>query len=83
MMTIEVDEQTAQALRELELQAIDREVALDVYLRELAIQAGRMPKRRISLEELESVLQHFSAGEKAPGMLPPDFNREDIYYDHD
>jgi hypothetical protein len=83
MTTIAIDEQTAAALRELEDQARCRHISLGVHLGELARWSQRASNRRLSMEEFRAVLKHLGEGATAPGMLPPDFNRQDIYYDHD
>jgi len=82
MTTIEVDEQTADIIHELQERARVRQLAFDVYLRTLV--PIERPARMPNLERFKQLLSELAEQTETPAMiLPPDFSREDIYNDHD
>ena len=76
--TIEVDEKVADAFR---AQAEALHLPLAEFLKELAFTWNpSLEAKPLSGEELESILD--AASGEYP-VLPEDFSREDIYFDHD
>lgn len=75
MVTIQIDEQTAEGLA---LQARNAGLSVGDYLRTL-VPAGQRARRQ-TWDELESEILALST----PGpSLPADFSRADIYVEHD
>ena len=85
-MTIEVDEQTADIIHELQERARVRRLAFDVYLRTLVPvePLAKIPGDERIPERFKQLLSQLAEQTETPAMiLPPDFSREDIYNDHD
>ena len=88
-MNIEVDDRVAAALQKLHRQADDIAMPLHEYLDLLAelatIEPAAVDPERpdISLEEFDALLAEIDKLPPAPGSLPDDFSRADIYIDHD
>jgi hypothetical protein len=78
MTSIELEDQTAQALRD---QAHARNLPLDSYLRQLAYAATPLnAETEAPAEDFDRLVD--SIADNLP-LLPASFNREDIYHDHD
>jgi hypothetical protein len=79
--TIEIEQQTAELLRE---KAEASGLSLDAYLRLLA-ECGTLScqSAEMTTAEIDLVLDEISRGGEGKQSLPADFSREDIYLDHD
>lgn len=76
--TIELDDKVAAALR---AEADLRGVSLSDFLRDVAISGTAVNRpAELSEEEFERTIDEISDNS---GVLPKDFDREDIYFDHD
>jgi hypothetical protein len=73
MVSIQIDEQTAQAL---EMQAQKAGVSLTDYLRSLVSPAKKVP-------DWDEIAPEIDALSFDGPTLPPDFSRADMYDDHD
>jgi len=78
-MRIELDDQTGERLR---IQAEQRGISVEAYVRQLAEAAALPPAERLTSEEFERLLDEVSEGLNLQS-LPADFSRADIYLDHD
>ncbi len=74
----EISEETAEALL---AQAKARGLSVDDYLKSLLGVAGQRSVTQPTVEEFEADMK--ALAEKNLPPLPPDFLREDIYFDHD
>ena len=77
--SIEVDAATAEALV---ARAAALGMPLEAYLRQLVAQPAPADTEIVDAEAIDAWLDELSSGE-APGSLPADFSRSDIYSDHD
>lgn len=74
----EISEETAEALL---AQAKARGLSVDDYLKSLLGVFGQESMTQSTFEEFEADMKAMAEKNLAP--LPPDFSREDIYFDHD
>jgi hypothetical protein len=77
----EVEPETAELLA---TQAQTQGLSVDAYLKMLL----GMPEQRNALaelsdEELDTLMEEFASGTEGLPPLPPDFSRQDMYFDHD
>jgi hypothetical protein len=83
-VAIEIDDRVALSLQKLQRQADDLAMPLHEYLDLLAEIASLEPNMPgMSEEEFDAVLAEIDQLPPAPGSLPDDFSRADIYIDHD
>ena len=75
---------TAETIR---AEARARGLSVDEYLKSLLPQAngddGSVDESKMSLREIDQLLEELAEGSENLAPLPPDFSREDIYSDHD
>jgi len=84
MITIEVDQNTAQLLQALKEKAAAQGVTLEALLRPLVENGNVQPGlARMNLTEIDQILDELAAGGENLPPLPANFSREDIYFDHD
>lgn len=74
----EISEETAETLL---AQAKARGLSVDDYLKSLLGVIEQGSAAQSTFEEFEADMK--AMAEKNPAPLPPDFSREDIYFDHD
>jgi len=81
MATIQIEQSLADLIGD-EAQA--RGLSIETYLRSLVTNGdSRNYEDRISLAEIDRVLDELSEGTDDIIPLPANFSREDIYFDHD
>ena len=80
--TLTIDDETLGVLSE---QAFRRGVAIPDLIRQLAIARDPRiaPPPKASKEEFARVLRELAVDAADLPVLPDDFSREDIYFDHD
>jgi hypothetical protein len=78
---LEVTHETAQLIRD-SAEAVG--MTIDAYLRAIVeIGPNVESKAKMSLAEVESVLDELASGGENVSPLPENFSREDVYFDHD
>lgn len=86
-ITLHLPPETEEKLRARAEQA---GLTIDSLVRELVVEAAETPRRlprfisepKLTDEQFAKWLEEIAAGTPA-SPLPPDFSREDIYFDHD
>ena len=85
-ITLQLPDETERKLRD---RAEEAGRTIESLVEELVVDAATVPRRprfisepKLTDEEFQKVLDEIAAGPRGV-PLPPDFSREDIYYDHD
>lgn len=83
-MQIELEDRAAKALKQLQVQAAERNLPFAAYLEQLVSSGDAIANNGdMSIEEFDILLDQLSAGLPDLPHLPADFGRADIYADHD